>query len=462
MKGFDKQNKFFKKKKSDFQTNQSNTKILKQALIFQSQGNISEAKKYYTYLIERGFEDYRVFANCGLIFASMNKFKEAEIYTRKAISLNPNLAMAHCNLGSILIDLGKLEDAKLSLMQSISLNPNLCRSYVSLSNLKYEKKNQHFLNTLFSKNILKNSIKKDQIDIFFARANILHKEKKFKESAENLKLANNLKLSIYPSETNIFIKKSSNLHKESKKLKINQQKSINYPQSIFIVGMPRSGSTLVESILSMNSDVYDLGEINIFEKSFLEWKKENKKKSLNNIYQKKITKDVNKYKITTNKWLYNYQYAGIIANEIFNPKIIYCFRNPLDNILSIYRAHFARGNNYSSSLVDCAKIYLDQKQIMTKYQNEFGSKIYNLNYDLLVSDYLKEIKSLVRWLGWKWNDSYLSPHLSKRSISTRSNVEVRSPINSKSVGGWKNYKDMLKPAIEIINRCDEYQETNEN
>ena len=496
MKGFDKQNKFFKRKKSDFKTNQSNTQILNQALIFQSQGNISEAKKYYIYLIERGFEDYRVFANCGLIFASMNKFKEAELYTRraislnpnlamahcnlgsilinlgkleeaelytrKAISLNPNLAMAHCNLGSILIDLGKLEDAKLSLMQSISLNPNLCRSYVSLSNLKYEKKNQHFLNILFSKSILKNSTKKDQIDIFFARANILHKEKKFKESAENLQLANNLKLSIYPSEPNIFIKKSARLHNESKKLKINQQQSINYPQSIFIVGMPRSGSTLIESILSMNSDVYDLGEINIFEKSFLEWKKDNQKKSLNNIYQKKITTYVNKYKITTNKWLYNYQYAGIIANEIFNPKIIYCFRNPLDNILSIYRAHFARGNNYSSSLVDCAKIYLDQKQIMTKYQNEFGSKIYKLNYDLLVNDYRKEIKSLVCWLGWEWNDSYLSPHLSKRSISTRSNVEVRSPINSKSVGGWKNYKEMLKPAIEIINQLDEYKESNEN
>ena len=147
---------------------------------------------------------------------------------------------------------------------------------------------------------------------------------------------------------------------------------------------------------------------------------------------------------------------------MLNIKIIYCFRNPLDNILSIYRAHFARGNNYSSSLVDCAKIYLDQKQIMTKYQNEFSSKIYKLNYDLLVNDYLKEIKSLICWLGWKWNDAYLSPHLSKRSISTRSNVEVRSPINSKSVGGWKNYKEMLKPAIEIINRCDEYQETNEN
>ena len=395
------------------------------------------------------------------ILKSLGKLEEAELSTRKAISLNPKLDVAHCNLGNILIDIGKLKDAKLSLVQSISLNPNLFRSYLSISTLKYEKKDRLLLNTFFKKGILNNKIKKDKIDILFARANILHKEKKYKESAENLKLANNLKLSIYPSEPNIFIKKSEKLNIQSKKLKINKKKLFNNPQSIFIVGMPRSGSTLIESILSMNKDVNDLGEINIFEKSFIEWEKGNQKNSLNEIYQRKINDYGNEYKITTNKWLYNYLYTGIIAKEILNAKIIYCIRNPLDNILSIYRAHFARGNNYSSSLVDCAKIYLDQKQIMKKYQNEFGSKIYELNYDLLVRDSRKEIKSLLSWLGWTWNDLYLSPHLSKRSISTRSNVQVRSPINSQSVGGWKNYKEMLQPAIEIISQLNEYQDYNE-
>ena len=391
MKGFGKQNKFNQKKKSDWKTNQSNKQLLNEALIFQSKGNISEAKKCYEYLINQGFVDHRVFANFGLILVGINRFKEAELYTRKAISLNPKLAMAHCNLGSILInlenleeaelytrkaislnpklamahcnlgnilkslgkleeaelstrkaislnpkldvahcnlgniliDIGKLKDAKLSLVQSISLNPNLFRSYLSISTLKYEKKDRLLLNTLFKKGILNNKIKKDKIDILFARANILHKEKKYKESAENLKLANNLKLSIYPSEPNIFIKKSEKLNIQSKKLKINKKKLFNNPQSIFIVGMPRSGSTLIESILSMNKDVNDLGEINIFEKSFIEWEKGNQKNSLNEIYQRKINDYGNEYKITTNKWLYNYLYTGIIAKEILNSKIIY-------------------------------------------------------------------------------------------------------------------------------------------
>ena len=97
---------------------------------------------------------------------------------------------------------------------------------------------------------------------------------------------------------------------------------------------------------------------------------------------------------------------------------------------------------------------------MTDYKNKFRSKIYDLNYDLLVINPNKEIKSLISWLGWKWDDTYLSPHLNLRSVSTASNVQVRSPINSNSIGGWKNYKEMLKPAIEILTQNYKYQDIN--
>ena len=172
---------------------------------------------------------------------------------------------------------------------------------------------------------------------------------------------------------------------------------------------------------------------------------------------KKIKDRKEQSKITTNKNLYNYQFAGIIAKKIPNSKIIHCYRNPLDNILSIYRAHFSRGNEYSSSLVDCAKIYINQEEIMTEYKKRFRSKIYDLNYDSLVTYPTREIKSLISWLGWEWDDSYLMPHLNQRPVSTASNVQVRSPINSKSIGGWKNYQEMLKPAIEILTKTDRYR-----
>ena len=137
--------------------------------------------------------------------------------------------------------------------------------------------------------------------------------------------------------------------------------------SIFIVGLPRCGSTLVESIISLNTKVRDLGEVNIFEKSYREYIQAEKEKNLCEIYWKKLQITDNKT-TTTNKWLFNYQYAGIIAKAIPNAKIIHCYRNPLDNILSTFRAHFATGNNFSSSLVDSAEVYSDQDEIMKTYK----------------------------------------------------------------------------------------------
>ena len=95
---------------------------------------------------------------------------------------------------------------------------------------------------------------------------------------------------------------------------------------------------------------------------------------------------------------------------------------------------------------------------MSKYKDKFRPKIYDMNYDSLVGDPKKEIKSLISWLGWYWNDSYLTPHLSTRSISTASSVQVRSPINSNSTNGWRNYKNMLKPSIEILKETSKYRD----
>ena len=396
-------------------------------------------------------------ANLGSILRDLGHLREAEIESRKAIELQSDLAVAYSNLGSILIGLGKFKEAELSLLSSIKLQPYYTKAYYSLSILKYSENRKIWQTNLFSKIILNNKTKKDKIDIYFARANILHNDKKYKASSKYLQLANNLKLEIKPSKSNFFINRSHSLLVESNKLETNQNVSEKYPESIFIVGMPRSGTTLLESILSMNNHVYDLGEINIFGESFIEYKQSNQKIALSKLYFNKLNNYTTRYNITTNKWLYNYQYAGIISSQIPNAKIIHCYRNPLDNILSIYRTNFVSGSEYSSSLNDCANVYLDQEDIMKKYKNQFQSKIYDVNYEKLVSNSNYEIKSLITWLGWEWNDSYLLPHLNSRTVLTASSVQVRSPINSKSIGGWKNYIDMLRPAIEVLEKRYKYK-----
>ena len=454
MKGFD-EKKNSKNIEKKLQSNLSKDEIINKAFQYHLQGNIAEASKYYQFFINQGFKDHRIFLNSGEILKDLGRLEEAEIWIRRAISLKPDYAIAHNNLGNILRAKNHLMEAESSYCRAIELNPDFVKAYYNLSTLTSTNENKIWVHKLFSESFLKNKSKNDQFIIFFARANILHKKKNYKESAKYLKLANQLKIIIRPSNSASLIKNSNLLLIESNKLNLNLKKVKNYPQSIFIVGMPRSGTTLTESIIGMNSKVFALGEINSLERSFKEWKKNKEKDNLIDLYLQRINKI--KSDITSNKWLYNYQYAGIISTQIPNSKIIHCYRNPLDNILSIYRTNFAKDNEYSSSLIDCAIIYLDHKQIMKEYKKRFPENIYDLNYDLLVKNPDKEIKSLINWLGWKWNKSYLKPHLNQRSVITASDVQVRSKINSKSIGGWKNYKEMLKPAFEILAQDDEYK-----
>ena len=107
----------------------SKEQIINQAFKFHSQGNISEAAKYYQYFLDQGFTDHRVFNNYGLILKNLGNLQEAESSTRKAIELKPNIAEAYSNLGSILKDLGKLQEAELSYRKAIELNPDFADAH---------------------------------------------------------------------------------------------------------------------------------------------------------------------------------------------------------------------------------------------------------------------------------------------------------------------------------------------
>ena len=491
MKGFGEKNQSKKEITSKNKQKVNISQLIKKAFELQSQGKKLEAAKYYVYLIKQGIKDYRVFSNYGIFLNEIGKHKEAELELKKAISLNPeypnayynlavlyigqgnfekaelelkktiklksDFAIAHYNLGFILKDQGRLKEAETHTQKALEVDHQFTDAYLSLSTIQTSYSSQKWHNQLFSESLLKNKNNRELVNIFFARSNIFHRKGKYGESAENLITANNIKLRIHKSEANLLIDKTKKLKISSDNYERNNKEFKNYPMSIFIVGLPRCGSTLIESIISLNSKVKDLGEVNILEKSYREYKQSEKQINLSEIYWEKLEITDNKT-TTTNKWLFNYQYAGIIAKAIPNAKIIHCYRNPLDNILSTYRAHFATGNNFSSSLVDSAEVYSDQDEIMQTYKKEFKNHIYSLNYDELVTHPSKEIKSLIRWLGWNWNDLYLSPHLNNRKVSTRSNVQVRSPINTKSLGGWKNYKEMLRPAMEIITKKNKYKD----
>jgi len=297
----------------------------------------------------------------------------------------------------------------------------------------------------------------DQAFLHHAYANCHHKLKNYIAAARHLKLAQQCKSSTYaPSETEKLIEEIQSFKNYTRHQRLKPDSAINH-KYIFIVGMPRSGSTLLESILSLNRTFKDLGESRAMGMAISHFlskdpQKESGQTSLEELYKQNIKFNAaEKITHTIDKQLYNFKYAGIIALHLPGSKIIHCKRHPLDNILSISRSNLTHGNSYSSNLVDSARVLIEQERVMRYYQQENdANQFYTFNYDSFVTQPNDVLKPLISWLGTEWNDMYLQPEKNSRNILTASVIQARKPISNKSLAGWKNYRYFLEDARREI------------
>ena len=165
--------------------------------------------------------------------------------------------------------------------------------------------------------------------------------------------------------------------------------------------------------------------------------------------------DNTKYKYTTDKQLYNFMRINWIATCMPAAKIIHCRRNPMDNILSMYRSNLAAGNNYTSSPEEAAKVLVAQEQAMQIQKKRHPEKIFTFDYDQFVNAPEFNLRKLLGWLDLEFNEICLHPEESTRRVNTVSVMQARKPISNKSVGGWKNYEILLKSALKIIQESDQ-------
>ena len=410
-------------------------------------GKFKEAEKYTRKAIEINPNEPNFHQKLGIILTELDKHKEAEISLRNAIKLNPNDPILHQSLAIILIQIEKPREAEISLFKSIELKPNLARNYYLLATFNLLFKNKLILDKLFSENILYNQKESDLIDIYFARANILEKRCNYLQASEYLKKANNLNLKIYGSDYLDFKSKMKSYYINSNEKKITSNKTINYSIPIFIVGMPRSGKTITESILACNNRTIQCGEEEALDsavKKYFEKKNSTKEKDLFKLYIDNLHKDIKKDSIICSTTPLNLIYTGLIISQIKNAKIIFCYRNPLDNIIKIYQKHLGSKHTYSCSVIESAYMWLETYLLMEKYKQTNQSKIYFLKYENLINEQQKEIKSLINWLGWEYNDKYLTPRIDPSTLSDS------VYLNKDEISIWENYPDLLSPAIKII------------
>ena len=131
-------------------------------------------------------------------------------------------------------------------------------------------------------------------------------------------------------------------------------------------------------------------------------------------------------------------------------KIIHCRRHPLDNILSMLKSNLKVGHNYTSVPLDAAKFLISQERTMSGFKAVYEKHIFTFDYDAFTANPEKMLRPLIDWLGLDWHERLLRPEANHRYVNTASVIQVRKPINSKSVGGWKNYSDLLKSAEQAL------------
>ena len=290
----------------------------------------------------------------------------------------------------------------------------------------------------------------------FALSNCFHKTKSYGKASIHLQLANKHKLIAFPSNADSLLRKIALSASHIETPETANSNTNSGKGRIFIVGMPRSGSTLLETVLSMNPETKDLGESRSLPKAIAKMRQQEARESdlqnLNDLYSTIEPSNSDRYKYTTDKYLYNFIYVNWITTHMPAAKIIHCRRNPMDNILSMHRSNLSAGNNYTASLEDTARVLIAQEQAMQIQKNKHPDKIFTFDYDQFTNAPEYNLQKLLRWLDLEFDDNYLHPEKSTRSVNTASVMQARKPISNKSVGGWKNYKNLLKPALNIIQK----------
>ena len=405
------------------------------------------------------------FNNIGAAYQELNQFKKSESYFNKALDLSKaedkkSIPACYHNLGNLYTYTKKFELANENYRKAIEIEPYFVDSFRSLVRNKDLE-----LNDEITRNFVR-IYDQDLIGDGDSRATLAFALAELYENANNYKLASNLYIeanklirktfSYSTEEQEKYFRKLKSIYSDSnfKKYSFSGNKS---KKPIFIIGLPRSGSTLVEQIISNHSRVHGAGEVDYFQRTTFEAEKILDKKypfklsdfddetinALGEYYLDKINIDKNIAKVT-DKNLANFFSVGLIKMIFPNAKIINVSRHKKDNCLSIFSIKFTGSYPYAYDLKEISEYYTLYQDLMDHWNSIYPGEIYNINYEDVISNIEKETKNILNYCDLTYEENCLEFYNNKRPVMTASTHQVRKKLYNSSVGRWKNFEEYLE------------------
>lgn len=403
----------------------------------------------------------------GLALTAQGRMEEGIEAYGQAISANPGHSEAHNNLGTALVETGQIEKATESFRAAIKANPDNASALRHLAMARKFRSHDEDVDLLEALYDSDTGSEPRKMLLGFALGKIHNDLRDPDKAFPYLAFANaarrrSIDYSIDTEAQNFAAIKSvfnrDFLHRFSK---------AGHPDQtpVFIIGMPRSGTTLVEQILASHPQVFGAGELQYLAESigqvFAKIGDSAFKEAFSDPAPALFAETGRRYidsirTLTTespritDKMPANFLYTGLIPLVLPNAKIIHCRRNPVDTCFSIFMRLFTTGQYFSYDQNELGQYYRLYQDLMAHWQTVMPSRMHTVRYEDMVEDPEENTRKLLSYCDLEWDEACLAFHKTKRTVKTASATQVREPMYKDSVQAWRKYEHHLQPLLEAL------------
>ncbi len=428
------------------------------------QGKLDEAIACYRRALALKPDFAEAHNNLGVALKDQGKLEESLACYRRAVELKPDLAEAHNNLGSAAAEIGDLQGAEGFFRAALRHNSRFASAHYNLAELLGGKLPQTDLaaqRRLLAETDLTGA---QRVWLHFALAKVLDARGEYAEAAEHLERGNALQRSEWrnrgreydPTEHELLVTRMIAACTPAFFARVGGF-GLESELPVFIVGLPRSGTTLVEQILASHSQVFGAGELDLARDTMaaLGAQAADAVEALGQLDRQTAQRLASRHLESlralspaalriVDKMPENYLYLGLLASLFPRAKVIHCRRDLRDVAVSCWMTHF-RHLRWTNDQQHIASRFHEYQRLMEHLRKALPAPLLEVDYEETVADLEGVARKLVAWCGLTWEPSCLEFHQAKRPVRTASAIQVRQPVFRTSVERWRHYEQALAP-----------------